>query len=138
MAVNNPQLVGGLESVLGSSPTCLSCSSEIHCWQLSKQMSRAGWTLGPNPHCCVLCSCLLQNPFSAIRPTTLSTSPSSPPLSCLGKSLWRKCSKYIFHHPLLTLSSAVHSLRRHCTVPWDLLSQISSTCSSELVLLTST
>lgn len=73
--------------------------------------------------------------LSAARPTTFSTSASSPLLLCLGKSLWKNCNKYVLHHLLLTWSSAIHSLRRHHIVPWDPLLQMSSTHSPQLMLL---
>lgn len=114
----------------------LTSPSEIQRWQLSKQRSWARWTFGPNPHCCSCTLTFCRTPFQPLRPP-----PSAPALpvylSSVWASLWKNCAKYILHHLLLTLSSAIHSFRRHCTVPWDPLSQISSTCSSQPVLLTS-
>lgn len=72
----------------------LTSPSGIHCWQLSRQRCWAGWAFGPNPP---LYSLLLQKPSSPS--TTLSTSPSSPPLLCLGKSGWKNCNKYLLQPP---------------------------------------
>lgn len=115
----------------------LTSPSEIHCWQLSKQRSWARWTFGPNPHCCSCVLIFYRTPFQLLGPP-----PSAPALPVHLCSVWaslcgKPAVKYILHHPLLTWSSAIHSLRRHHTAPWDPLFQISSTRSPQRVLLTS-
>lgn len=63
---------------------------------MPRQRCWAGWTFGPN---LPVHSPLLQK-SSSPSPTSLSTSSSSPPLLCLGKSGWKACISTFFslHH----------------------------------------
>lgn len=117
----------------------LTSPSEIHCWQLSKQRSWARWTFGLNPHCCSFILIFYRTLFQPLGPP-----PSALALPFHLCSVWASiCGRtvistsFIIHYSNIHLRSAFHSLRKHYTVSWDPLSQISSTGSSQLVLLTS-